>query len=133
MRHVLAWCSAHTCHVAKVRLSTDGPHRVVIPRITPEYQYPWIRFYCASLFPACWMLHHLLTWWPLHGCQRLSHCRPQVWQLSLLPRHCWRRPRALPRASALTSPPPLSLRLGRGEGDWTSRSRLGTQIKTRRS
>ncbi len=37
-------CSAPTRHVAKVRLSIHSPYRVVIPRITPEYQYPWFRF-----------------------------------------------------------------------------------------
>ena len=55
-------CSAPTRHVTKVRPSIDSPHRVIIPRRTPEYQYPWFCFYCASLSPACWMLHHLLTW-----------------------------------------------------------------------
>ena len=39
----------HTSH-DKVRLSTDSPHRVVISRRTPEYQYHWFRFYCNSIF-----------------------------------------------------------------------------------
>jgi hypothetical protein len=78
-------CLAPTRHVTKVRLSTDSPHRVVIPRITPEFQYPWFCFYCPSLFPACWMLQPLLTWRPLQGHQCLSHRRPQIQQ-----RHCRR-------------------------------------------
>jgi hypothetical protein len=41
-------CLAPTHHVTKVRPSIDSPHRVVIPRITPEYQYPWFRFYCDA-------------------------------------------------------------------------------------
>ena len=45
--------SAPTCHMTKVRLSNNSPHRVVILRIMPEYQYPPIHFYCPSLFPAC--------------------------------------------------------------------------------
>jgi hypothetical protein len=45
----------------------------------PEYQYPWFRFYCASLFPACWMLHHLLTWRPL---QDHRHLPPSVTDLA---------------------------------------------------
>jgi hypothetical protein len=102
----MIWCSAHTRHVTKVRLSTDSPHRVVIPYITPEYQYPWFRFYCASLFPACWMLHHLLTWRPLQGCQRLSHHRPQARQPSPSPRHRRRQTCLLPRGST-SQPPPV--------------------------
>ncbi len=38
--------------MTKVRLSNDSPQRVVIRRITPEYQYLWFRFYCPSLFPG---------------------------------------------------------------------------------
>ncbi len=94
-------CSAPTRHVTKVRPSIDSPHRVVIPRRTPEYQYPWFRFYCASLFPACWMLHYLLTWRLLRGHQRLSRHRPQTWQPSPSPQHR-RRLRALPQASMST-------------------------------
>jgi hypothetical protein len=41
-----------TRHMTKVRLSIDSPHRVVILRITPEYQYPWFCFYCPFLFPG---------------------------------------------------------------------------------
>ncbi len=37
--------------MTKVRLSIDSPE-VVIPRITPEYQYPPIRFYCLSPFSS---------------------------------------------------------------------------------
>ena len=40
---------APTRPMTKVRLSTDSPHQIVIPRRTPEYQYPWFRFHCASL------------------------------------------------------------------------------------
>ena len=65
-------CSAPTRRMTKVRLSTDSLHQVVILRRTPEYQYLWFRFYCASLFPACWMLHHLLTWQPLQDHRHLS-------------------------------------------------------------
>ena len=50
-------CLAPTRRMTKVRPSIDSPHRVVILRRTPEYQYPWFRFYYNSLFPACWMLH----------------------------------------------------------------------------
>jgi hypothetical protein len=94
-------CLAPTRHVTKVRLSIDSPHRVVIPRRTPEYQYPRFRFCCASLFPACWMLHYLLTWRPLRGHQRLSRRWPQTRQPSLSPQHR-RRLFTLPRASMST-------------------------------
>ena len=43
-------CLAPTRHMTKVRLSTDSTHQVLIPRQTPEYQYPWFCFYFASLF-----------------------------------------------------------------------------------
>jgi hypothetical protein len=43
-------CSAPTCHVTNVRPSINSPHRVAISRRTPEYQYPWFRFYCDSIF-----------------------------------------------------------------------------------
>jgi hypothetical protein len=43
-------CSAPTCHVTNVRPSIDSPHQVVISCRTPEYQYPWFRFYCDSIF-----------------------------------------------------------------------------------
>ena len=49
-------CLAPTGCMTKIRSSRiDIPHRVVIPRITPEYQNPWFCFYCDSLFPACWL------------------------------------------------------------------------------
>ena len=43
-------CSAPTCHVRKVRPVIDSPHIAVISRRSPEYQYPWFRFYWASNF-----------------------------------------------------------------------------------
>ncbi len=68
-----------TRRMTKVRPSID--------RRMPEYQYPWFRFYRASLFPAsCRMLHHLI-WRPLQDHQRLSRRRPQIWQPSPSPRH----------------------------------------------
>jgi hypothetical protein len=86
-------------------------HQVVIPRIKPEYQYPWFRFCCASLFPACWMLQPLI-WRVLRDHRpHLVCCRPQTRQPSPSPQDCWRQPHALPRASTLRSPPPPSLRL----------------------
>jgi hypothetical protein len=104
-------CLAPTRHVAKVRLSIHSPYRVVIPRITPEYQYPWFCFYCASLFPACWMLQPLI-WRVLRDhCPCLPRCRPQTQQPSPSPQDRWRQPRALPQALTSTSPPPPSLRL----------------------
>jgi hypothetical protein len=104
-------CLAPTCHVAKVRLSIHSPYQVVISHKTPGYQYPWFCFYCASLFPACWMLQPLI-WRVLRDhCPRLARCRPQTWQPSPLLQDCRRQPRALPRASTSTSPPPPSLRL----------------------
>jgi hypothetical protein len=104
-------CLAPTHHVAKVKLSIHSPYQVVIPRITPEYQYSPICFYCPSLFPACWMLQPLI-WRVLRDhCPRLARCQPQTRQPSPLPQDCWRQPCALPRASTLTSPPPPSLRL----------------------
>ncbi len=104
-------CLAPTCHVAKVRLSIHSPYQVVILCITPEYQYPWFCFYCAYLFPACWMLQPLI-WWVLRDHRPcLARCWPQTQQPSPLPQDPWRRPRALPRALLSTSPPPPSLRL----------------------
>ena len=43
-------CSAPTCHVTNVRPVIDSPHIAVISRRSPEYQYPWFRFYWASNF-----------------------------------------------------------------------------------
>ena len=100
-------CSAPTCHVTNVRPSMDSPHRVVILRNTPEYQYPWFRFYCDSIFSVCWMLQVEIL---IGGVDRLSRHQPQTRQPSPSPRHLWRQLRALPRALVLTSPPP-SLRL----------------------
>ena len=74
-------CSAPTCHMTKVRLSTNSPHRVVILCRMPEYQYHWFCFYCDSLFPA-WMRHVGILF---GGADRLSHCRPQSWQPSSSP------------------------------------------------
>ncbi len=43
-------CSAPTRCMTKVWLSTNSPHRVVISRRTPEYQYPWFRFIALPFF-----------------------------------------------------------------------------------
>ncbi len=95
-------CLAPTRRMTKVRLSNGSPQWVVIRHITPEYQYLWFCFYCPSLFPAWWMLHHLI-WRLLQGHQCLSCHWPQTWQLWPLPRHHWDRSSS------------ISLREGKGE------------------
>ena len=46
----VSMCLVPTRRMTKVRLSTNSPHRVVIPRFTPEYQYPWFRFIATPFF-----------------------------------------------------------------------------------
>jgi hypothetical protein len=52
MRHVLAWCSAHTRHVAKVRLSTDSPHRVGVLRLNTNFLGSILCFPFSSMLDA---------------------------------------------------------------------------------
>ena len=111
-------CSALTRRMTKVMLSTDSPHRVVTSRRTPEYQYPWFRFYCASLFSACWMRHggRLSGGWPVYRrAHRNAGCNAECRRLhesscalasALLPvdvdsDHCGRLQLAVARAGGM--------------------------------
>ncbi len=49
-QHGCVMFSAHTPQVTNVRPSRDSPHRAVILRDMPEYQFPWFQFYRASNF-----------------------------------------------------------------------------------
>ena len=89
--------------MTKARPSIDSPHQVVIS--LPISLVPFL-----LSFPFSSMLDAACGDTRRGGGPSIPPLAA-VWQPSPPPRHRWRRTRVLPRASALTSPPPPSLRL----------------------